>query len=118
MPNTGVDVRSGAGEGGVAGLVAVVGGGRVGDAPVQPAGMVAELETDLADPVTQGDYVVEPAAGERIQVPGAVTCDVDTEVVAQYPHGVGVQSRLGVASGADHLNAAGGVATEQGFGDR
>src|SRR5215204_7091701 len=111
MPDTGVYVRSDAGEGGVAGPVAVAGRGRVGDAPVRPARMIAELGTNLAGPVTQGDHVVEPAAGERVQVPGALSGAVDTEVVVQYPHSVGVQPRLGAASGADRLDAAGVVAT-------
>src|SRR5829696_5054295 len=118
MPDTGVYVRSDAGEGGVAGPVAVAGRGRVGDAPVRPARMVAELGTNLAGPVTQGDHVVEPVAGERVQGPGELSGDVDAELVVQHSNRVGVQSRLGVDSGADRLDAAGGVAAQQGFGDR
>ena len=43
VPDTGVDVCRGALERGVAGLIGVVGGGRVGDAPVDPPRVVREL---------------------------------------------------------------------------
>ena len=64
-------------EGGVAGLVGVAGRGRVGDAPVDAPRVVGELGADLADLVAQGDHVVEPAAGEGVQVAGALAGDVD-----------------------------------------
>ena len=54
-------------------------------------GWSGELRAGLAGLVAQGDHVVEPAAGEGVQVPGALVGDVDAELVAQHPDGVGVQ---------------------------
>ena len=98
--------------------VAVAGRGGVGDAPVHPPGMARELGADLAGLVAQGDHVVEPAAGQRVQVPGALAGDVDAVLVAQHPYGVGVQVGLGAAAGAGHLDPTGGAVAEQGLGDR
>jgi hypothetical protein len=105
-------------EGGVAGLVGVAGRGRVGDAPVDPPRLVAELGAGLAGLVAQRDHVVEPAAGKGVQVLGGPVGDVDAERLAQDPHGVGVQAGFGPAAGAGDGHAAGGVVAQQGFGDR
>ena len=74
MADAGVDVRGGALEGGVARRRAR---GRVGDAPVRATWVVRELGADLAGPVAQGDHVVEPATGDRVEVPRALAGDVD-----------------------------------------
>ena len=58
---------------------------------MDPPRVVGELRADLAGPVAQGDHVVERAAGEGVQVPGALAGDVDAERLAQHPDGVGVQ---------------------------
>ena len=44
-----------------------------------PPRVAGELRAGLAGPVAQGDHVVEPAAGEGVQVPGALAGDVDAE---------------------------------------
>jgi len=48
VPDTGVDVRCGAFERGVADVVVVIDGGWVGDAPVGPPRVVGELRAGLA----------------------------------------------------------------------
>ena len=79
MPDADVDVCRRALESGVAGLVAVAGRGRVGNAPVGPLRVARELGARLAGPVAQGDHVVEPATGEGVEVPGSLVGDVDAE---------------------------------------
>src|SRR5262249_19215681 len=100
VPDPGVDVRRGALEGGVAGLVGVARRGWVGDAPVDSSRVVGEVGTNFASLVAQSDHVVEPAGGESVQVPGLLIGDVNIERVAQHPNGVGVHAGFGPAAGA------------------
>jgi hypothetical protein len=82
VPDAGVDVDRGALEGGVAGQRGVADRCGVGDAPVHPLGIARKVGTDLAGLVAQADHVVEPAAGQGAEGPGALAGDVDAEVVA------------------------------------
>jgi hypothetical protein len=71
VPNTRVDVCCGALERWIAsGVVAVVGHGRVGDAPVGAPRVIDELRAGLASAVAQSDDMAEPAAGEDVQIWG------------------------------------------------
>ena len=102
VPDAGVDVRRRALEGGVALPVGRRWPCWVGDAPVDPPWLVGELGAGLAGLVAQGDHVVELAAGQRVQVPRPLVGDVDAELLAQDPYGVGVDTWFGVAAGADY----------------
>ncbi len=51
-------------------LVGAAGGRRVGDAPVDVAGMAGELRAHLAHPVAQRDHLVEGSAANTLEVPG------------------------------------------------
>jgi hypothetical protein len=68
--NAGVDVGRCALEGRVAGLIGVAGGGGVWDAPVQPPRVVGEFGAHFAGLVAQGDQVVQPVPGQRLQACG------------------------------------------------
>ena len=109
MADAGVDVGRGAGECRVAGLVAVAGQGRVGNAPVHAARVIVELGTGLAGPVAERDHVVESTPDEAVQVAGALVGDVDAVLVAQHPYGVGMQVWLGAAADARDYHMSGGV---------
>jgi hypothetical protein len=117
VPDARVDVGCGALERGVTGLLVVIGRGRVGDAPVGPPRM-GEFRTGLAGPVAQGDHMGEPAAGEGVQVLGSLRGDVDAERLAQHPDGMGVQARLGPATGTARRDPIRRVVTQQRLGDR
>ena len=80
--------------------------------------LIAEFGADLADLVAQADHVVEMAAGHRVQMPRQLVGDVDAVLLAQNPCGVGVDTRFGVAAGADYLDMAAGAVAQQGLGDR
>ena len=99
-------------------MVRVAGSGRVGDAPVDSSRVVGELRADFADLVAQRDHVVEPAAGDRVQVSGPLAGDVDAELVPQDPNGAGVQTGFGQAAGAGDVHVRRRVAAQQGLGDR
>src|SRR5215204_4642099 len=51
--------------------------GRVGDAPVDRFGVIGEAGEDLSYPVAQCDHVVEALPGELVEVPRALTRQVD-----------------------------------------
>src|SRR5215207_411375 len=77
-------------EHGVRRLVAVSGGGRVGDAPVRGDRRPWELRADLAHLVAERDDPVEPGpgeAGERLRGPAG---DVDT-ALSHDPYRVRMQ---------------------------
>src|SRR5207247_5377046 len=65
--------------------------GRVRDAPVDQPQVAEELRAHLADLVAQGDDVVEPAAGQGVQMAGARVRDVDAVVLTKDPYGVRVK---------------------------
>ncbi len=90
---------------------------RVGDAPVDPPGIVAEVGADLTRLVAQGDHRIEALAGEGVQVPGAAVGEVDAEVLPHDPHRVGMQCGLGMCSGAARFDAAIRAVAQQRFGD-
>ena len=85
---------------------------------MDPTGIVRKVGAGLAGLVAQADHEVEPTAGQRVQVPGALAGDVDAELVVQHPYGVGVKAGLGPAAGAGHLDLTAGAAAQQGLGDR
>ena len=98
VPDPGVDVGGDALEGGVPALLGIVGSRRVGNAPVPPSRVVAQLWQRLAGPVAQGDHVVEPAFRQGAEVSRPLTAQVDAVLLVQDPHGVGMQD--GPRSGA------------------
>lgn len=118
VTDAGVNLPDDAGEGRMVVLVGIASGGRVGDAPVDQPGIVADVGADLADLVAQGDQVAEPAVGHRVQVSWPLVGDVDAELLAQHPGRMRVDALLGVAAGACHVDVATGAVAEQGFSDR
>jgi hypothetical protein len=61
--------------------------------------------------------VVERAAGQGVQVLGALAGDVDAERLAEHADGVRVQRGLGSAAGARDDHVAGGLLAQEGLGD-
>ena len=112
VPDTDVDVCRRALERGVAELLVVIHGGRVGNAPVGPLRVAGELRAYLAGPVAQGDHVAEPATGEGVHVPGSLVGDVDAERLTKHSDGVGVQVALGPVTGAGDRQMGGGVVAQ------
>ena len=80
--------------------------------------MARELGARFAGLVAQRDHVVEPTAGKGVEMSRLLACDVDAELVAQDPHGVGVEVGFRPASCAGHGHAVGGVVPQQCFGYR
>jgi hypothetical protein len=117
VPDAGLDLGRGALEGRVGGLGTARCRCRIRDAPVRAAGVVGELRAGLASAVAQGDDVVEPPTGERCDVAGPLTVDVDAERLTQHADGVGVHGRSGARPGTRDGDGRGAPAQER-LGDR
>src|SRR3954452_6572928 len=113
VSDAGVDRGRRTSEDGVVVLVGAVVSGRVGDAPVDEPRLVAEAGADLADLVTEADHVVEPAVGQRAQMPWMVLGDVDAVLLTQDSHGGGVDVWPGPAAGAGCPDPACGLVAQE-----